>query len=684
MEKNRKNFDALHARMDWSHKIDGQSREFLPKTSTALEQFTAVVKKALTGSKDWYMPVLGRASKWPLSEEQCRALLDGLLSGVMVNESEELPIQLIIPDGLKMGALGSLAIFKVYGALREYPQTDETPAQVPQQYGDNFDRQNTGSLGPTNSGQPMNAGEMQAGTTVQASAPASGATVGSGNYSGPPAGAPDNPEINQPPQSNQPGYPGGAQESQGRYNNNPKEFRLRIELIRPEDYYPDPTGRGLYRIHRSEKDFHEVEARAQEGVYDMQAVNGLRQWFEQERLASRSREMGENVRNPPSFRRVVTIDEYWGDILDDNGHCVARNIFMAIGNDRFLLRPPKANPWWHGKNPFVEVPIMRVPKSVWHRALFDAPVDLNVSMNELYSLMVDGAIGSVWGIKQVRIDDLESPEQVAGGIPQGATIAVKSSLPAGAKAVEDVSTGKVPPEALQIFELVNSEFMSSAMTNELRFGQLPSRGVKATEVVALEQSQGNMAEAVATDIERGISEILYRCWMVAIQHLELIDAKLVIDSIGPQAALTMLRMPPAMRKQIFSNRMSFRVNGMSAMLARTKDFQKMMALVQAIGSNPILLMAFFKNYAPELVLNHMIKSLSIDPEQLIRDSESLTNLPMELMQLQIFNQMALPQKGGQQGPGGQNPAVNMNAGGASLGAQVNQMSNPLTGIPSTK
>src|SRR6185369_3450371 len=108
------------------------------------------------------------------------------------------------------------------------------------------------------------------------------------------------------------------------------------------------------------------------------------------------------------------------------------------------------------------------------------PVELNVSMNEIYSLMVDGAIGSVWGIKQVRIDDLESPEQVAGGIAQGATIAVKSSFPAGAQAVEDVSTGKVPPEALKIFELANSEFMSSAMTNELRFGKLPSRGVKAT------------------------------------------------------------------------------------------------------------------------------------------------------------------------------------------------------------
>ena len=134
--------------------------------------------------------------------------------------------------------------------------------------------------------------------------------------------------------------------------------------------------------------------------------------------------------------------------------------------------------------------------------------------------------------------------------------------------------------------------------------------------------------------------------------------------------------------ELLPNSMSFRVNGMSAMLARTKDFQKMMALMQAIGSNPILLMSFFKKYGPDLVLDHMVKSLAIDPEQMKRDSESLMHLPMELLQLQAFQQVVMPPKAS--GAGGQNPAINADAGGSSLGAQINQMSNPLTGIPSTK
>ena len=36
-----------------------------------------------------------------------------------------------------------------------------------------------------------------------------------------------------------------------------KEWKLRVDLVRIEDYYPDPTGAGLYEIHRVERDLHE-------------------------------------------------------------------------------------------------------------------------------------------------------------------------------------------------------------------------------------------------------------------------------------------------------------------------------------------------------------------------------------------------------------------------------------------
>jgi len=52
--KNRANHAAFMSDQDWSHKQDGQSTEFLPKSSVAVEQFTAFVKRALVQFGDWF------------------------------------------------------------------------------------------------------------------------------------------------------------------------------------------------------------------------------------------------------------------------------------------------------------------------------------------------------------------------------------------------------------------------------------------------------------------------------------------------------------------------------------------------------------------------------------------------------------------------------------------------------
>ena len=497
IELNRRNFDALHGRMDWSHKIEGQTTEFLPKTGVALEQFAAMVEESITGAKDWYLPVMGRSRRFPLSDVQARSLLTALLDNTALNASESGPIQRVIVDGIKLGALGSLAIFKVHVAL-QYKHDDggygqeqpEMPMQgmMPPQPG--------GEFGPSEFFEGEQAGPNVARETIR------------------PEGLPGRPT-----------------------------FRLRVETIRQEDFYPDPTGRGLYEIHRSERDFYTVDWMAKEGVYDMEAVKGLKSWYEQERQQRANAEKGQNQTNSPSTRRIVTIDEYWGDILDDDGRCVMKNCFFAIANEQFIIRKPAPNPFWHNRSPFVRVPILRVPNSVWHRALFDGPVEMNLTMNELYSLMVDGAIGSVWGTRQLRIDDLENPEEVSAGVPQGKTLQVKSSLPPGVKVMEDLTNGKIPPEALAMFELVNREFSSGAMSNELRLGSMPERSVKATEIVASEQSVGNLTRAIAKHIELGIGEILHLCWMNVMQHMEMIEPDLFTDPVGPPRRSPAVRTP---------------------------------------------------------------------------------------------------------------------------------------------
>jgi len=132
-----------------------------------------------------------------------------------------------------------------------------------------------------------------------------------------------------------------------------RPWKLIIDVVRGEDYFPDPTGRNLYEIHRSERDLHEVIELAEQGIYDIDAVEEIKGSFtetEEERL--RTREQNQNVSQPPDFRKRVVIDEYWGDILDQDGKIAHKNIVAAVANDRFLIREPEPNPFWHQESPW--------------------------------------------------------------------------------------------------------------------------------------------------------------------------------------------------------------------------------------------------------------------------------------------------------------------------------------------
>ncbi len=631
MEQNKINFDAYNERQDWSEKIEGQSTEFLPKTHLAVETFTAFIKKGLVDSQNWYMPEFGMDSPFPLPPEIARRFLDAFLGKVMISESETVPIQQQLVDGLKLGAIGAIAIFKIHGqimAQRRYttqpvkePADEALDSPVPEEY------------------EEPEADEM----AVEEAAPES---FEEGEPTGPPM--------------RQTGH---------------SSFYLRFDVIRQEDFFIDPTGRGLYKIHRVTRDYYEVLARAKEGAYDLQAVEALGSWVKQEDAARAAREKNQRYARAPSRRWEVTIDEYWGTLLNEDGTVYMRNCVCAVANEQFLIRKPKPNPNWHQEDPFIVVPIIRVPLSQWHRALIDGPVKLNLALNELFNLMLDGGLASVWGVKEVRVDALEHPEEISGGIPQGAVIPVKAVLPHGQTAINVVKQGELTQHAMAMYEALSREFTQAAMSNELKLGQFPGHSVKAAEVVEMAQSQGALIESIVKDIEYGVGSGLRKAWMVLMQHADKLDAQTVVNAIGMRGALLFSRMSESDRYAMFANPCAFKVKALSTLVQRIKDFQKLMALMQAIGQNPILMMEFFRTFSPRKVLSHMMRTLSIDPIDMHRDEKEMGQLAIDFDMLRQMTQMIGQPGGGQSSPdsagGGQ---------GASMQGEVQQTGNPLTGM----
>jgi len=411
-----------------------------------------------------------------------------------------------------------------------------------------------------------------------------------------------------------------------------KVWQLCIDLVRQEDWYPDPTGRGLYEIQRIEMDYYKLLelAKMPGSTYDLEAVKSLQpsSGLLSERERDKHTETAQNTTEGGSKRSTIVLDEFWGNIVDPTtGELLYENIVATVADEKTLIQKPTPNPLWHQKSPFVVTPIERVPNSVWHKAVMDAPTRHNMAMNELYNLMVDGAMMGVHGIKQYRPEWLDDPEQISGGIPPGTSLAVTQAMPPGAQVLERVDTSSVPAEALNMYNAMSSEFNQSAFTNDLRLGVLPSRSVKATEVVEASQSITGVFAGLAKNIEVSFIEaVVERSWMTIAQHMNDLHFEDVKAILGPRADLVQ-SISPEERFAETVNGLKFRVFGITRTLNKIKEFRKIQGLLQTIGSSEILMQAFSQKFDFNKLLDEVMKSLDINTEKLQLDEAEIAAGP---------------------------------------------------------
>ena len=448
-------------------------------------------------------------------------------------------------------------------------------------------------------------------------------------------------------------------------------WRPRIDLIPSEDYYPDPTTRGLYEIHRVERDLIDVQDAAERGVYDKAMVDLIREDCERtDKDRARAAHRNQNEASPPSFRKRVVIDEFYGTLIDRDGKVLYRNGICAVANEKYVIRRPQDNPAWHGRSALLATPLIQVPFTVWGRALFDQAASLNQALNELYNLMLDGGIGEVWGVRQVHADWLADPRQISGGIPQAATLVVNEGTPVGGKVVETVSNGTVPQEAMAMFQLTDREFQQASLVNDVRLGNLPPRQVKATEVVEASNNSSVMVDAFASDLENEcIEKALEMLFLNILQNADDLAADEVVAAIGTDAAFKLANMTAAERFAAFAGKFKFKVNGLSGTLSKARDFQKMMAMMQAIGTNPVLMQAFMSKFSPEKALTYIFKSLNVDPETLFNSVDEQKQVDQRMQQVAQMAQLT----------GGGTQQASPQPGMATTQSEIAQNANPSGG-----
>lgn len=450
-----------------------------------------------------------------------------------------------------------------------------------------------------------------------------------------------------------------------------KRWQLDLSLVRAEDWYPDPTGDGLYEIEEVEMDYHTLLALAKKypEEFDSAVIQEIRNNEDYDQSTKKSEETDQNEVHLGTRKRIRFM-ELWGTICHpETGEVLHENCVARYTKDGRAITKPKANPLWHQESPYVVSPILRVPKSMWHKAVMDSPTLLNLSLNELYNLQFDGAMMSVFGVKQLRENFLENPEEVSDGIAPGQTLKVTSELPINGKALERVDTGTLENEAMNMFQVADREFMAAAFTNDYRTGNMAQRQVKATEIVAANSAITGVFNGIVKTVEQSFMEkLLVKSWLTMAQHMNDLNSEEVKSILGEERANQVFLVSPEDRFAKTALGYTYSVFGLSQTLSKLQDFKKVATLLQTVGNSEILMREYMRKYSMTKLLGLILRNLDIDEDKLLPEQVEKDQRAQEA---QMQQQMAMAMAAQGKGPGGKRTLEQ----GANTGSQVAPIAN---------
>jgi len=568
LQTNRRNWNAFHMIQDWSSKIDGQSRIFLPDLPIAIHQAAAVIENQLVNFQNWFA-IENPGGLSVFDPDTLRKLVSHILDRIwQPGDAHETALSFpsFLADSIILGLIEGEITWKVFGVDSErvaYMLESIAESDEPVQGG-------TESL-------DLNA-----------------------EYT----------DESRPPVRTY------ERKSQVITKAFLRTFRLGLDLVPFEDSYPDPSPLNQFHIHEVTRHISELRDNPD---YDPEVVRGLSNYIsameaDRDKAIRSGIPVGKLLGDDPN---QVRVRERWGNVVEPStGKYLYRNCFLTTVNGK-LLRPPTPNPRWDQCRPLLRATLLHAPLSPVAKAMVDHARDIAEAENETASLMIDGGIASVWGTRQARPDLLADPTSISRGIPPSFTAVLKRGAPLNAKFLERVDEGTSTPQyGMDMLQRLGAAREKGMATPSFPNTTSP-RQAPATEAVLADEQSGNLYENIASRVERNlIVPGLQLIWMTIWQGLDDFSSAELVEILGPERALFLQQLTTEERFYLFSNNVKFDVKGLRNLLTRMNDFRKLSTITQMVTANPMLAMSFVQKYDPGRLIEKAVRAVNIDPTEI--------------------------------------------------------------------
>ena len=385
-----------------------------------------------------------------------------------------------------------------------------------------------------------------------------------------------------------------------------------VGAVDPRTTWFDPTGRGLYRFRRLEMDKHSLLALAKSAnkgkskPFKVAEIEKLTATIDEKMRVEREK-AGGTGQQTSSGRVPIIVDEFYGDLIDDDGTVIATNSLIMLANDLFVIRGPEDNPFWHGQDWLVATPLVPMGLSPYGRSYAETWIKLAITFNELTNLILDAVRTTAMKAFGIRPDLLQNPSEAAEGLSPNKTFLLAEDADID-KFLKAIDLGRMPAEVVQVWQAVKKELQEGAHLNEIMLGQLAPKG--RTSVGEIERAtEGGTAflQSVVETVEtRFLAPTLDLVWRTQLQHLSKDDTELR-QALGASFFDMLLK-----RKREFAeSRVLFEVRGLSGIIERTERLSRMISFLQLTAQNEQLMGELFKVLPPAALLREMLELYGI-------------------------------------------------------------------------
>lgn len=392
-----------------------------------------------------------------------------------------------------------------------------------------------------------------------------------------------------------------------------KGGRVSFETVDPRFIWLDPTYRNLYRIRRTELDKHDLLYMAKattvsgKSVFDLDKIDQLITQINYDELRIKMQMSGIGAQITSS-RQPIVMDEYIATVIGPGGKVLADNALIVVANDKFIIRGPEKNPFWHEKDWMVYAPLVTTPLSPYGRSYMEDFGSIANTFTELTNLILDAVHMSAMKAYVIVPSMLANPQQAAEGVTPGKTFLLED----GAKAsdfADSLDLGTLDAGAIQVWQSMKSELSEAAGINEVGLGQFAPKGrTSAMEISTTQANSSALVRSVAQTVEtRLLDPLLDLVWKTGLQHASKTDVKLAMAA-GTQLYGALMNR----RREIISSPITFQARGISALISKSQMLQSVLQIMGIIAQNQNLTAAFMQQVDMTQLIKLLFRLSNVD------------------------------------------------------------------------